>query len=70
MSDWPSTRAKLVLAALLRIGWTVERQTGSHSVLSRPGWPNLVFAFHDREESVRGCSPASPSTAGSRPQGL
>ena len=50
MSDWPSTRAKLVLAALLRIGWTVERQTGSHKVLSRPGWPNLVFAFHDREE--------------------
>jgi len=19
-------------------------------VLSRPGWPNLIFAFHDREE--------------------
>jgi len=19
-------------------------------ILSRPGWPNLVFAFHDREE--------------------
>jgi predicted RNA binding protein YcfA (HicA-like mRNA interferase family) len=50
VSDWPSTRAKLVLAALLRIGWTVERQTGSYRVLSRPGWPNLVFAFHDREE--------------------
>ena len=50
MSDWPSTRAKLVLAALLRIGWTLERQSGSHKVLSRPGWPNLVFAFHDREE--------------------
>ncbi len=50
MSYWPSTRAGLVLAALLRIGWTVERQTGSHKVLSRPSWPNLVFAFHDREE--------------------
>jgi predicted RNA binding protein YcfA (HicA-like mRNA interferase family) len=48
VSDWPSTRAKLVLAALLRIGWTVERRTVSHKVLSRPGWPNLVFAFHDR----------------------
>jgi len=34
----------------LRIGWTVERQTGSHRILSRPGWPNLVFVFHDREE--------------------
>jgi len=50
VSDWPSTRAKLVLAALLRIGWTVARQSGSHTILSRPGWPNLVFAFHDREE--------------------
>ena len=50
MSDWPSTHAKVVLAALLRIGWQVERQTGSHRVLVRPGWPNVVFAFHDREE--------------------
>lgn len=50
MSDWSSTRAKLVLAALIRIGWKVARQTGSHKVLSRPGWPNLVFPFHDREE--------------------
>ena len=50
MTDWPSTRAKGVLAALIRIGWKVERQTGSHRVLTRPGWPNLVFAFHDGEE--------------------
>jgi len=50
VSYWPSTRAGLVLAALLRIGWTVERQTGSHKVLSRLDWPNLVFAFHDDEE--------------------
>ncbi|MHB9150019.1 MAG: type II toxin-antitoxin system HicA family toxin [Thermoleophilia bacterium] len=50
MSDWPSTRAKFVLAALLRIGWQVGRQTGSHRVLTRAGWPNLVFAFHDRDE--------------------
>jgi predicted RNA binding protein YcfA (HicA-like mRNA interferase family) len=39
-----------VLAALLRIGWRVKRQTGSHRVLERPGWPDVVFAFHDREE--------------------
>ena len=50
MSEWPSIPARLVLAALLRIGWTVTRQTGSHKVLSRDGWPDLVFAFHDREE--------------------
>jgi len=39
-----------VLAALPRLGWTVKRQTGSHKILARPGWPDLVFAFHDREE--------------------
>lgn len=50
MSEWPSTRAKRVLAALLRIGWIVKRQSGSHRILARPGWPDLVFAFHDREE--------------------
>ncbi|MBN1322337.1 MAG: type II toxin-antitoxin system HicA family toxin [Thermoleophilia bacterium] len=49
MTDWPSAQAKTVLAALLRIGWRVQRQSGSHRVLARPGWPNLVFAFHDRE---------------------
>lgn len=51
MSQWPSTRARLVLAALLHIGWVVKRQSGtSHRVLSRPGWPDVVFAFHDRDE--------------------
>lgn len=50
MSQWPSTRARRVLAALLRTGWTVKRQTGSHRTLSRPGRPDYVFAFHDDEE--------------------
>jgi predicted RNA binding protein YcfA (HicA-like mRNA interferase family) len=51
MSQWPSTKARLVLKALLRIGWTIKRQAGtSHRVLSRDGWPDFVFAFHDREE--------------------
>ena len=51
MSRWPSTRSRRVLAALLRIGWRIKRQVrGSHRVLERPGWPDVVFAFHDREE--------------------
>ncbi len=50
MSEWPSARAPRVFAALLRIGWTVKRQSGSHRTLSRPGWPDVVFAFHDAEE--------------------
>jgi predicted RNA binding protein YcfA (HicA-like mRNA interferase family) len=39
-----------VLAALLRIGWSVKRERGSHRTLSRPGWPDYMFAFHDRDE--------------------
>jgi len=50
MSQWRSVKAKRVLAALLRIGWSVKRRSGSHYILSRPGWPDVVFAFHDREE--------------------
>ncbi|PKO22436.1 MAG: hypothetical protein CVU38_09420 [Chloroflexi bacterium HGW-Chloroflexi-1] len=50
MSQWPSTQARRVLAALLRIGWSVKRQAGSHLTLSRPGWADVVWAFHDREE--------------------
>jgi len=50
MISWPSTRSRRVLAALLRIGWEVKRTTGSHRVLSRAGWPDFVFAFHDSEE--------------------
>jgi predicted RNA binding protein YcfA (HicA-like mRNA interferase family) len=38
------------LAALVRIGWTIVRQSGSHRTLTRTGWPNYVFAFHDSEE--------------------
>lgn len=50
MTSWPSTKAKRVLAALLGIGWTVKRQSGSHKTLSRQSWPDFVFAFHDSDE--------------------
>ena len=50
MSGFPSTRARRVLAALLRTGWTVKRQTGSHRTLSKDGWKDVVFAFHDGDE--------------------
>ena len=50
MSNWPSAKAKRVLAALLRIGWTVKRQSGSHRTLSRGGFQDYVFAFHDSDE--------------------
>ena len=50
MSNWPSAKASRVLSALLRIGWRLKRQSGSHRTLSRDGWPDTVFAFHDDDE--------------------
>ncbi|MBK5938592.1 type II toxin-antitoxin system HicA family toxin [Halochromatium roseum] len=38
------------MAALLCIGWRVKRQHSSHKTLERDGYPDVVFAFHDREE--------------------
>jgi len=50
VSAWGAAKARRVLAALLRIGWSIKREAGSHKVLARPGWPDFVFAFHDSEE--------------------
>ncbi len=50
MSVWPSASAHRVLRALARIGWTIKRQSGSHKTLVREGWPDFVFAFHDRDD--------------------
>lgn len=51
MKRWPATKAKKVLAALLRAGWTIKRQSGgSHRVLSHPEYEDFVFAFHDKDE--------------------
>jgi len=50
VSSWPASKAKRVLAALLKIGWTIKRSTGSHKVLSRTGWSDYIFAFHDQDE--------------------
>ena len=50
MTVWRAAKARRVLAALLRIGWTIKRETGSHRTLAREAWPNYVFAFHDNDE--------------------
>ncbi|MBK8727829.1 MAG: type II toxin-antitoxin system HicA family toxin [Holophagaceae bacterium] len=50
MSQWPSIKASRLLAVLLKLGWQVKRQTGSHKTLTRADWPDFVFAFHDGEE--------------------
>jgi predicted RNA binding protein YcfA (HicA-like mRNA interferase family) len=50
VSSWPASKARRVLATLLRLGWAIKRQSGSHRTLARDGWPDVVFAFHDDEE--------------------
>jgi predicted RNA binding protein YcfA (HicA-like mRNA interferase family) len=48
-ANWPSVKAPKALAALLRTGWKIKRQSGtSHRILERPGWPDVLFAYHDR----------------------
>ena len=47
MSQFGSVKARKLLRALLKLGWSVKRETGgSHKVLEREGWPDFVFAFH------------------------
>jgi predicted RNA binding protein YcfA (HicA-like mRNA interferase family) len=50
VSRWKSVKARRLLSALERRGWTVKRQSGSHRVMERSGWPDFIFAFHDRDE--------------------
>jgi len=50
LSQWRSTKAKLVMRALLRKGWRVVSQKGSHIKLFHPDHGNVMFGFHDNEE--------------------
>jgi predicted RNA binding protein YcfA (HicA-like mRNA interferase family) len=50
VSQWPSTKARLVYKALLKIGWTYLRQVGSHRKLSRPNFANYTWSFSDSDE--------------------
>ena len=34
VSEWPAAKARRVLAALRRVGWTIKREAGSHKVRS------------------------------------
>jgi predicted RNA binding protein YcfA (HicA-like mRNA interferase family) len=50
MTPWRSVKARRLLTALIRVGWRVKRQSGSHRTLAREGWPDFVFSFHDGDE--------------------
>ena len=48
MSDFASMRARQLLRLLQRapLGYEVARSRGSHKVLTAPGYPKILFAFH------------------------
>jgi predicted RNA binding protein YcfA (HicA-like mRNA interferase family) len=46
-------KAKHLLTTLLRLGRTTEHQAGSRRTLSPPDFPDIVFAFHDVEETPK-----------------
>ena len=52
MSNWPSSKASRVYAALLRIGWKPKpkRTGGSHVQLERDGYKDHTWAWHDSDE--------------------
>ena len=70
MAAWPSTKARRVLAALYRLGWELKRERGSHKVLQRTGWPDVVFAFHEGEELGPRMLARLARTTGLRPEDL
>lgn len=70
MSQWPSAKARRILAALLRIGWSIKRQSGSHKTLERAGWTDVVFAFHGAEEIGPRMLARPAKHTGLRPEGL
>ena len=70
MSRFPATKSRRVLAALLRIGWRIKRQSGSHITLARDQWNDFVFAFHDDDEIGPAMLARLAKRTGLRPEDL
>ena len=63
-------REKQVLAALIKIGWKVKRQRGSHVVLERTNWSDYVWSFRDNEELGRRMLVRISKKTGLKPEDL
>lgn len=70
MSRWRAVKAKQLLAALLRIGWRIEWQRGSHRRLKRVDWLDYTFAFHDSVEVGPGLLSQIAKKTGLQPDDL
>jgi predicted RNA binding protein YcfA (HicA-like mRNA interferase family) len=51
VAEFPSIKARKLLAVLTRepLGYRIARQSGSHRHLRANRYPNVLFAFHDRQ---------------------
>jgi len=47
---WRTVKTSRILKSLLKIGWSVKRQRGSHKILTKLGWSDFTFAFRGGEE--------------------
>jgi len=70
LSIWRAIKAKRVYAALLRLGWTLKKQVGSHRKLQYPGRQNFTFCFHDSEEIGPAALAKIGKDTGLRPEDL
>lgn len=70
MGAWKAAKAKQVLAALVRVGWKVTRQRGSHLRLEREGWRPCTFAFHEGKEIGPALLAVIAKQTGLRPEDL
>lgn len=50
MSKWKTVKARQLMSALVRLGWTESRRSGSHRTMVHPDFAPLTFAFHDGDE--------------------
>lgn len=50
VSKWKTVKARQLLSALFRLGWTETHRAGSHRKLAHPSYPTITFAFHDGDE--------------------
>jgi hypothetical protein len=55
VTQWPSTKARRVYAALLSVGWQLKRKSGSHRTLSRVGYRTSSSHSMMERKSVRRC---------------
>ncbi|MBP1464280.1 type II toxin-antitoxin system HicA family toxin [Candidatus Chloroploca sp. M-50] len=56
MSSWSATKARRVLAALLRIGWHIKRTSGSHRTMVRPNYFMGRFPPIELSSAIRSLS--------------